>query len=63
MELLRREYKKELDMLEVALPDVSRIPSVRFDRAKELVSEKYSRKIKKSLRSGARGGAAYRQVF
>ena len=33
-------------MLEVALPDVSRIPSVRFDRAKELVSEKYSRKIK-----------------
>ena len=46
MELLRREYKKELDMLEVALPDVSRIPSVRFDRAKELVSEKYSRKIK-----------------
>lgn len=46
MELLKKEYKKELDMLEVTLPDVSRIPAVRFDRAKELVSEKYGRRIK-----------------
>lgn len=46
MELLKREYKKELDMLEVTLPDVSKIPAVRFDKAKELVSEKYNRKIK-----------------
>lgn len=46
MELLKKDYQKELDMLEVTLPDVSRIPSVRFDRAKELVSEKYNRKIK-----------------
>ena len=46
MELLKKEYKKELDMLEVTLPHVSRIPAVRFDRAKELVSEKYGRRIK-----------------
>lgn len=46
MELLGREYKKELDILGVTLPDVSKIPAVRFDKAKELVSEKYSRKIR-----------------
>ena len=46
MELLKKEYKKELDMLEVTLPAVSGIPAVRFDRAKELVSEKYGRRIK-----------------
>lgn len=46
MALLEREYKRELDMLGVTLPDVSRIPSVRFDEAKELVSQKYNRKIR-----------------
>lgn len=46
MELLDREYKKELEILGVTLPNTGRIPAVRFDRAKELVSEKYSRKIK-----------------
>ena len=46
MSLLEREYKKELDMLEVALPKVRRIPAVRFDRAKELAAEKYNRKIR-----------------
>lgn len=46
MGLLEKEYKKELEMLDVNLPDVSRIPSVRFDKAKELVAEKYNRKIK-----------------
>lgn len=46
MELLKQEYAKELEMLETALPDVSRIPAVRFDRAKELAAEKYNRKIK-----------------
>lgn len=34
MELLKREYGKELDMLQTVLPDVSRIPAVRFDRAR-----------------------------
>lgn len=46
MALLEQEYKKELVMLDVTLPDVSRIPAVRFDKAKELVSEKYNRKIR-----------------
>lgn len=46
MRLLETEYKKELDMLGVTLPDVSRIPAVRFDKAKELVAEKYNRKIR-----------------
>ena len=46
MALLEKEYKKELDMLGVTLPDVSKIPAVRFDKAKELVAEKYKRKIR-----------------
>ena len=46
MELLAREYRKELEILEVKLPDVGRIPAVRFDRAKELAAERYDRRIK-----------------
>lgn len=46
MELLKQEYAKELKLLDVTLPSVDKIPQVRFDRAKELVSEKYSRKIR-----------------
>lgn len=46
MDLLRREYDKELKLLGVALPAVDRIPQVRFDRAKELAAEKYNRKIR-----------------
>lgn len=46
MELLAREYAAELHILNITLPDVRKIPSVRFDRAKELVSEKYGRKIR-----------------
>ena len=46
MKLLETEYEKELELLHVTLPDVSRIPAVRFDQAKQLVSEKYSRQIK-----------------
>lgn len=45
MKLLEQDYKKELDMLGVTLPEVGRIPAVRFDQAKELVSRKYDRKI------------------
>ena len=46
MELLNREYKKELDMLGVKLENIEKIPQVRFDKAKELVAEKYNRKIR-----------------
>ena len=43
---LTKEYAKELKLLEVTLPELEKIPAVRFDDAKVLVSEKYSRKIK-----------------
>lgn len=46
MKILEQDYKKELDMLGVTLPEVGRIPAVRFDQAKELVSRKYDRKIR-----------------
>lgn len=46
MELLKKEYEDELKILGVTLPDVSKIPQVRFDEAKRLVSEKYDRKIR-----------------
>ncbi len=46
MNLLEKEYSKELKLLNITLPDVEKIPYVRFDEAKRLVSEKYSRKIR-----------------
>lgn len=46
MNLLSTQYAKEIKLLDVKLPDVSKIPSVRFDEAKQLVAEKYDRKIK-----------------
>ncbi len=44
--LLKREYEKELKLLDAALPDAGRIPKVRFEEAKRLVSEKYRRAMK-----------------
>ena len=46
MNLLEKEYNKELKLLNITLPDVGKIPYVRFDEAKRLVSEKYNRKIR-----------------
>jgi nondiscriminating aspartyl-tRNA synthetase len=46
MDLLQKEYANELSILNITLPDVSRIPQVRFDVAKELVSQKYNRQIR-----------------
>lgn len=46
MRLLQDDYGKELKTLDVTLPNVERIPQVRFDEAKELVSAKYDRPIK-----------------
>lgn len=46
MNLLEKEYSKELKLLNITLPDVGKIPYVRFDEAKRLVSEKYNRKIR-----------------
>ncbi len=46
MQLLEKEYAKELKMLGVTLPNVDKIPCVRFDEAKKKVSEKYHREIR-----------------
>lgn len=46
MELLQKEYARELSILDVKLPKTDQIPQVRFDEAKKLVSEKYDRKIR-----------------
>jgi nondiscriminating aspartyl-tRNA synthetase len=46
MKLLEKEYADELRILNITLPDTEKIPMVRFDRAKELVAEKYDRKIR-----------------
>lgn len=46
IELLKKDYAKELSILDVSLPEVSRIPAIRFDEAKEKVAEKYQRKIR-----------------
>lgn len=46
MELLKKDYKTELDILDITLPKVDEIPQVRFDEAKRLVAEKYNRQIR-----------------
>lgn len=46
MELLSKEYAKELKILNITLPNTKEIPCVRFDKAKQLVSEKYNRPIR-----------------
>ena len=46
VELLKKDYAKELQILKVQLPKVDKIPAVCFDKAKELVAEKYNRKIR-----------------
>ena len=46
MKLLSEEYAEELRILGVTLPKTEQIPMVCFDRAKELVAEKYNRKIR-----------------
>jgi len=46
MKLLVKEYAHELQILDVIIPKTDAIATVRFDQAKELVSEKYNRRIK-----------------
>lgn len=49
MRFLKENYKKPLMMLGVMLPETEKIPAVRFDEIKGIVSEKYGRKIKNPL--------------
>ena len=46
LKLLKEDYQKELDLLKITLPSADKIPAVQFDKAKELVAEKYNRKIR-----------------
>ncbi len=46
MKLLGESYSAELQLLELTLPDVDRIPAVRFDEAKNLVADKYNRQFR-----------------
>ena len=46
MKLLQTEYERELKLLNITLPNVEKVPYVRFDEAKQLVAEKYNRKIR-----------------
>ena len=41
MELLKKDYAPELEILNVTLPKTDKIPFVKFSEAKELVAEKY----------------------
>lgn len=46
MDLLAKDYARELKILNVTLPKVDEIPAVRFDEIKQKVAEKYSRPFK-----------------
>ncbi|MCR4842268.1 MAG: aspartate--tRNA(Asn) ligase [Eubacterium sp.] len=46
VELLKKDYAKEIKMLGVEVPNADKIPVVRFDEAKKQVSEKYGHEIK-----------------
>lgn len=44
--LLKSEYERELKILNLELPEVTEIPTVKFKDAKEMVAAEYGRKIK-----------------
>ena len=46
MEILKREYARELELLDVTIPEIPFIPALRFDEAKRLVSETYGRRAR-----------------
>ena len=46
MQVLKTEYAPQLELLSVELPNVESIPLVPFVKAKEMVAEKYNRRIR-----------------
>lgn len=44
--LLQEQYAPQLALAQVKLPDAHNIPTVRFSQAKEMVAEKYKRRIR-----------------
>lgn len=45
MELLKKDYAEEIALLNVNLPEISEIPSVKFMDAKEIITKKFKKKI------------------
>jgi len=45
-DFLQEKYAAQLKLLDVKLPVIDRIPLVRFDKAKQLISEKYGYKVR-----------------
>ena len=45
-DLLKREYATEIEQLKIDVPALDKIPCVTFKDAKEMVAEKYNRRIK-----------------
>ena len=43
--LLRKEYPKELALLQVKMPEITEIPVIRFKDAKDIIVNKYKKKI------------------
>ncbi len=46
MELLAKDYGRELKILGITLPSADKIPTVRFDEIKQTISEKYDRPMR-----------------
>lgn len=46
MDLLKEEYTKELDLLQVKVPKIEKIPVIKFHDAKKLISKNFNRSIK-----------------
>lgn len=46
IQLLQKEYEREIQILNIQLPQADQIPTVRFDEAKQKVAEKYHRQIR-----------------
>ena len=45
-QFLQENYQKELELLKVAVPQITTIPNIKFSEAKELVAKTYQREIK-----------------
>lgn len=41
MELLKKEYKNEIDLLRVDIPEINEIPCIKFMEAKEIIMKKF----------------------
>jgi nondiscriminating aspartyl-tRNA synthetase len=46
LQFLKENYKQELELLKVSIPNATEIPAIRFHEAKQIISEEYKRKIK-----------------